>query len=90
MKVIKEYDEFQNHRETNDMEELIAIRFDLRAQEIELEAEIENMEPFGYWSTHTDLQNRYPKYRVINDIADASNKIYKLQNYLNFIKYGYE
>ena len=90
MKILKEFNEFHLSQEANNMEELIALRFELRAREIELEAEIENMEPFGYWSTHTDLQQRYPTFRIMNDIADASNKIYKLQNYLNFIKYGYE
>ena len=61
MKVIKEYQQFQKLREASDMEELIALRFELRAQEIELEAEIENLEPFGYWSTHTDLQEVYQR-----------------------------
>ncbi len=90
MKVIKEYQQFQKLREANDMEELIAIRFELMAQELELEDEIENLEPFGKTTTHTDLQNRYPKYRVINDIGDASHKVFQLKNYLDFIKYGYE
>jgi len=89
MRILKNYEEYRLY-ESSDMEELIRLNFQLVEIEIELQKEIDDLEPFGATTTHTDLQDTYPVFRAINDLGDAIHRCTKLKNYLDFVKYGYE